>query len=182
MNGILRTERLRLEPLMSHHVPAYLAYQIRNRAYLRPWEPDRTDEYYTPESIAHEVARTELDDTCRRFAIFEREGETILGIINLWNIRRGVDQSAGLGYAIDEHHQGRGFATEACRGIIAFAFGELNLHRLQTSYQPHNKASAAVLRKVGFEIIGYAREQLLIDGAWRDGVLVALINSNWKAS
>jgi len=76
--------------------------------------------------------------------------------------------------------QGRGIATEAAAAVIRFAFDELDLHRLETGYFPHNIASGKVLRKLGFNVEGYARDYLFIDGAWRDSILVSLINERWR--
>ena len=66
------------------------------------------------------------------------------------------------------------------RGIIAFAFGPLNLHRIRACYLPTNARSGAVLRRLGFVVEGYARDYLLIDGRWQDQILTSLINPDWQ--
>lgn len=182
MFDILKTERLRLEPLGSRHAPELLDYERRNREHLRRWEPARDESFYTLDSIRRDIARCEMmaaEAKGFRFATFEAHGTSIVAMVNLWEVRRGVIQSAVLGYAVDVDHQGRGYATEAAAAAIRFAFQELRLHRIETSYQPENTASGKVLRKLGFVVEGYSRDRLLIDGAWRDGILVALVNPNW---
>lgn len=63
---------------------------------------------------------------------------------------------------------------------VRYAFDVLNLHRLETSYQPANERSGRVLRKLGFVVEGYARDYLLLNGSWRDGILVSLTNPDWR--
>jgi len=115
-----------------------------------------------------------------RFIAFERDGDDIVGSIDLLSIRRGVSQSAVLGYSIDATHEGRGYATESAAAMVRYAFDVLNLHRLQTSYQPTNERSGRVLRKLGFVVEGYARDYLFLNDAWRDGILVSLTNPHWR--
>ncbi|MFD2447620.1 GNAT family N-acetyltransferase [Vogesella fluminis] len=68
---------------------------------------------------------------------------------------------------------------EAVEAVIAFAFGTLKLHRVQANYQPENERSAALLKRLGFQIEGHARDYLFLNGAWRDHVLTSLINRNY---
>jgi [ribosomal protein S5]-alanine N-acetyltransferase len=178
----LQTERLRLEALSVTHAEAFLRYYLRNREHLAPWEPRHPEAFFTlshqERAIAKSVEQAQCG-ACARFLAFENASSEIVASVNLWEIRRGVAHDAVIGYSVDAAHQGRGYATEAVGAVIRHAFDTLNLHRLHTSYQPANKASARVLEKLGFAIEGYARKFLLLDGAWRDGVLVALINEAW---
>jgi [ribosomal protein S5]-alanine N-acetyltransferase len=181
----LQTERLVLEPLSVGHARAFLRYCLRNREHLAPWEPKRDEVFFTlayqEEAIAETVAQA-ARGLCERFVAFDGVGSEIVASVNLWEIRRGVSQSAIVGYSVDAAHQGRGYATEAVGAVIGYAFDTLNLHRIHTSYQPANEGSGRVLEKLGFTVEGYARELLLIDGRWRDGVLVARLNEAWTDS
>jgi ribosomal-protein-alanine N-acetyltransferase len=40
--------------------------------------------------------------------------------------------------------------------------------------------SAAVLRRSGFTVEGYAREYILIDGRWEDHILTSIVNPTWR--
>jgi [ribosomal protein S5]-alanine N-acetyltransferase len=120
------------------------------------------------------------DQRAFTFAVFEHDGHEIVALVHLLHIMRGPRQDAILGYSVDREHQGKGIATEAAGAVVRFAFDELNLHRLATGYYPHNVASGKVLRKLGFNVEGYARDYLYIDGAWRDSILVSLINDEWE--
>ena len=116
-----------------------------------------------------------------RLLLFPRSSpQMMVGLANINNIVRGVFHSGTLGYGIDHLYEGQGYMLEALTEVVRYAFGEMNLHRLEANYLPHNVRSGALLRKLGFSVNGYARDYLMINGRWEDHVLTSLINSNWK--
>ena len=66
---------------------------------------------------------------------------------------------------------GRGVATSAVAAVCAFAFGELELHRLEAGTLLHNVGSQIVLDRNGFIAFGVAPNYLRIAGEWCDHVL-----------
>jgi ribosomal-protein-alanine N-acetyltransferase len=48
------------------------------------------------------------------------------------------------------------------------------------NYIPCNERSARVLKRLGFEVEGYARDYLFLAGNWQDHVLTSLINPSWR--
>lgn len=54
-----------------------------------------------------------------------------------------------LTYALGRRYQGRGYATEACRAVIDFAFGELKLRRLVTGCDPSNAPAVRLQARLG---------------------------------
>jgi ribosomal-protein-alanine N-acetyltransferase len=93
---------------------------------------------------------------------------------------RGALHGATLGYGLSAQHQGQGYMTEAGQRLVAYAFDDLNLHRLMANYMPHNQRSANVLKRLGFAIEGIARDYLFINGQWQDHVLTSLVNPSWQ--
>jgi ribosomal-protein-alanine N-acetyltransferase len=178
----MNERRLRFEPLRVAHAELLLAYEVRNREHLAPWEPARSAAFFTLDAQRESLQRSEelsAKGLRARFAVFERGGSEIVAVVNLNDIRRGVIEEAILGYSVDAAHVGRGYATEAAGWAVAHAFGAMGLHRVHASYQPTNVASGRVLRKLGFAIEGYARDYLYINGAWTDSILTAKINDAW---
>ncbi len=106
------------------------------------------------------------------FGVF-RDG-TLVGRVALSNVVRAAWQSCTLGYYIDRTMCGRGYGTEAVKQIVAFAFGDAGLHRVQAAVMPRNVASARVLEKAGFRHEGFAPRYLQIDGVWEDHDLYAI--------
>ena len=58
-------------------------------------------------------------------------------------------EKASIGYCIGTQWWGRGVMTEALKRVIAFLFDEVGLQRVDSSHDPRNPASGAVMRKAG---------------------------------
>lgn len=158
-------------------VPELTDLRRRNRVFLEPWEPRRSDAFFTEAGQRAEVERDRADWSADRgyaFAIVERETGALRGRMALANVVRGAWENATLGYFVDEDAGGRGFATEAVGLIVRFAFGPCRLHRVQAAVMPHNARSRRVLDKNGFRLEGRAPRYLRLDGAWRDHDLLAI--------
>ncbi|WP_053351502.1 GNAT family N-acetyltransferase [Leucobacter musarum] len=142
---------------------------VRNRDHLAPWEPARSDEFFTEawqqEDIGQRIAAGEAG-TAFSFGLFSA-GE-VVGRFNLAGVVHGPFESAGLGYWVDQRWEGRGLATATVRALLDWARAELGLHRVEASTLVHNLGSQRVLAKAGFEQIGYAPKYLNIAGSWQD--------------
>ena len=66
--------------------------------------------------------------------------------------------------------------------ILAYAFTELKLHRLEANIQPHNAASIALVKRAGFVREGFSRRYLKICGEWRDHERWAILVEDWLAA
>ena len=119
-------------------------------------------------------------DSNECFLICRADDKAIVGIINLSQIFRGPLQSAYMGYALGHGFTGNGYATEAVRLIVTFAFRELKLHRLEANIQPHNTPSLNLVKRLGFTKEGFSERYLKIGGRWRDHERWAIIRDNWK--
>ncbi len=179
---VLTTPRLHLALLPPDAAARVLAYQEANVEHLSPVSPARPPNYYTLTWWRTRLAQDREDfrhDVGLRLYLLPRSAPLssapVLGTVAFTNIRRGPLQAADLGYGLDARHQGQGLMTEALRAACAYAFSGMGLHRLQANHLPENLKSAAVLRRLGFVVEGYARDFLLIDGRWRDHVLTALV-------
>ncbi|MCB9848896.1 MAG: GNAT family N-acetyltransferase [Phycisphaeraceae bacterium] len=87
---------------------------------------------------------------------------------------------AELGYIIRLSERGQGYATEACRGVLAYGFGELGLHKITAAWFTDNPASGRILEKLGFHEEGRLREHFFRGGRWRDTVSVGLLRQEFE--
>ncbi|GAA2625069.1 MULTISPECIES: GNAT family N-acetyltransferase [Streptomyces] len=108
------------------------------------------------------------DGVNRGFLIRVRETGVAAGMVNINSIIRGRYQGASLGYAAFAPSAGRGYMTEGIAAAIQHGFTDLRLHRLEANIQPANKASLAVVQRLGFRYEGLSPAYLYIDGEWRD--------------
>ena len=61
-----------------------------------------------------------------------------------------------LGYRFAKRHWGRGYATESARAVVKHGFDTLDLPRIDAVVLLENRASRAVIEKLGFEHVGDA--------------------------
>ncbi|MEV5970453.1 GNAT family protein [Streptomyces sp. NPDC051921] len=108
------------------------------------------------------------DGANQGFLVRVRETGEAAGMININSIIRGRYQGASLGYAAFAPSAGNGYMTEGLALTLRHAFTDLRLHRLEAQIQPENRASVAVVQKLGFRYEGISPAYLYIDGAWRD--------------
>ncbi len=109
------------------------------------------------------------------------EDGAIVGFININEIVRGLFLSGYLGYAAVAAYAGQGYMREGLELVLARAFTELGLHRLEANIQPDNQASIALVRGAGFVNEGYSERYLKIAGRWRDHERWAIRVEQWRA-
>ena len=142
------------------------------REHLAPWDPRREPASSRARDSARGWRRVERDraaGNAYRFLILE--GGELAGEVSITNVVLRSFQSANLGYWVAGERCGRGVATAAVAAICEFAFGELELHRLEAGTLLHNVGSQIVLDRNGFVPFGVAPDYLRIAGAWCDHVL-----------
>jgi RimJ/RimL family protein N-acetyltransferase len=91
------------------------------------------------------------------------------------------DNSEGwIGYVFNRNCWGKGYATETVKALLKFGFEKLNLHRIFATCDLGNKASAHVMEKAGMKLEGHLREHKWAKGKWRDSLLYAVLDHEWK--
>ncbi len=154
-----------------------------NETHLRPWAPVPAHRFFSVEfwEGALEADRCDFEERrSARFVLFARDHADgpVIGQCNFSEFVSGIFQACYLGYALDRRFVGKGYMSEALGAAIPFMFETVGLHRIMANYMPANERSGALLRKLGFEVEGFARKYLFINGAWQDHVLTALANPN----
>lgn len=147
----------------------------RSREFLAPWEPLWPEDDLTRAAFRRRVQRYEQDRQAGlgySFFIFDAHG-TLVGGATLSNVRRGVAQTASLGYWMGGPYARRGHMSAALAALLPFAHEFLRLKRIEAACLPHNAASVRLLEKSQFKREGYARKYLCIAGEWRDHLLYA---------
>ncbi|WP_350347600.1 GNAT family protein [Agromyces sp. G08B096] len=147
--------------------------QSAGRDFFAPWDKERDEAWFTAAGQAAEIAgmleRYERGEVVPHVIL--APDRHAVGRITLTGIVRGPFQSASMGYWLSPDVNGRGYTTDAVRAMLALAFGELGLHRVEASTLLHNERSQRVLERAGFTRIGMAPRYLRIDGRWQDHYL-----------
>ncbi len=114
------------------------------------------------------------------FAIRPLGAEEIIGLFELDGIiwsHRTSGLSIGIG---SPEHRRQGFAADAMRLGLNFAFNELNLYRVYLSVFSYNEAAIALYEKLGFTREGVYREHLERDGRRFDMIHYGLLRHEWR--
>ena len=178
---ILGGDRIYLRPPKRGEYLDWSRLREASRSFLEPWEPVWPADALSRMSYRRRLRRILADwreDVGYAFHLVRRSDERLLGGIALSNVRRGVAQTAGIGYWIGAEFADQGYMTEALDAFISFAFSDLGLHRLEAACLPRNEASYRLLMKVGFHQEGMARSYLRINGAWEDHLLFGLLRED----
>lgn len=175
-------ERLYLRAPERADYEQWASLRARSRAFLTPWEPSWPSDALSRGNFRGRVGRYAEDwrtDQGYNFFIFAERNDALLGGIGLSNVRRGVAETASLGYWIGEPFARQGCMSAALPLVLDFAFYRLRLHRIEAACLPTNEPSRALLAKIGFTQEGHARHYLCIDGKWQDHLLFAMLREDW---
>lgn len=163
----IETARLRLRAISAGDWPAILAYMSDPRvtAFL--------PEGVLDEEAARQFARKHSGED-GAVAVVEKVSGRMIGHMPFhpWF----APETHEIGWALHRDHQGKGYATEAGRALLAHAFGPLNAHRVIATCQPENPASWRVAEKLGLRREGHFRECLYrAPGIWWDEYFYAVL-------
>jgi ribosomal-protein-alanine N-acetyltransferase len=86
-----------------------------------------------------------------------------------------------IGWLLARKFQGRGLATEAARAVMTFGFARLGLHRIWASTGEDNVRSWRLMERLGMRREAHFRESHLVDGAWCDEFIYAMLAAAWQA-
>ena len=81
--------------------------------------------------------------------------DSLIGGIDL---SQDEDELYELGYWLGKAYWGKGYATEASKGLLHFAFQKLNSQKIKSSCMKGNVNSEKVLTKLGFQMIGEGKK------------------------
>jgi [ribosomal protein S5]-alanine N-acetyltransferase len=110
-----------------------------------------------------------------------RSDGAIIGSVGLSQIFYGPFCNCYMGYAVGVPYAKQGLMTEGLRLVLKHAFGKLKLHRVEANIQPENKASIALVKRVGFQLEGYSPRYLKIAGRWRDHERWTMLKENFNS-
>ena len=169
---------VRLRPPRMTDYSAWSELRMRSRDFLQPWEPVWPEDDLERGAYRRRLATyaREMDaGAAYPFYVFRTSDDALVGGVTISNVRRGVAQMCTIGYWMGQPYASQGYMTAALRPLVAFAVGELALHRVEAACLPENHASHRLLLKSGFQQEGMARAYLKINGSWRDHLLFGMV-------
>ena len=141
----ITTERLILRRIERYDVDDIFEYSSnpKTSAFLL-WYPHerKSDTVYYFKEVDKRYRRGEFFD----WAVVEKESGKMIGTCGFTSIDERNDK-AEIGYVINPHFWGRGYATEAVKRVLEFGFSYLDLERIEAKYIIGNDASRRVMEK-----------------------------------
>jgi len=173
----IRTERLVLRPYEERDYDGLHA--LYSDADVARW---LYNEPHTPEEsrakLARKIAGTALTEEQGLSAAVERRDGTYVGDVVLFYMAPAEHRSVELGFSFLPAHQGHGYAAEAARALVDWAFG-VGFHRVYGRLEPRNVASARVLEKLGMRKEGELVENEWVKGEWQSEAVYAILDREW---
>jgi ribosomal-protein-alanine N-acetyltransferase len=142
-----------LQLLRADHESALLAFELANRSYFAAFISDRGDEFFDHFTEQHKALLAEQDAGIRAAYVLVAEDGSVLGRFNLFFTGEGA---AVLGYRVAQDVAGKGVATATVRELCRLAADRHGVRTLDAATSADNVASAKVLAKCGFVLVGPA--------------------------
>jgi RimJ/RimL family protein N-acetyltransferase len=157
MSFELTTERLNLVPCRAEHLDGLNA--INSDAEVMRYIRGRPESREETQSMIERVQARWARWGYSWWTIIERQSEEIIGAGCIQNLRReGIEPDPAcpleIGWRIRRDRWRRGFAIEAAYAMAEFAFERLNADVLYAVCHPENRASIAVMMRLGMRCRG----------------------------
>jgi RimJ/RimL family protein N-acetyltransferase len=171
----IETERLVLRPYREDDFDAMHAlYADAGVARWLYYEPNTLED--SKERLARKIAADSLETGLS--AAVELHDGTYVGDVVLFNWNAD-HKSLEVGFSFDPRHQGNGYAPEAARALIDWAFAN-GAHRVYGRLEPRNIASARVLEKLGMRQEAHLVENEWVKGEWQSELVYAILDREWQ--
>jgi ribosomal-protein-alanine N-acetyltransferase len=166
------TSRLRLRALKRDDSRAVGSYAFDPEvAKFMPWRPQAT------ELFAAGLVDVFMEPQFLNWAITFPEQDAAVGMVFLHSFSR-QHHKAEIAFNLSRAHWRKGLAGEAAAAVLAFAFEELGLNRVEALCMPQNEASRRLLERLGMVYEGTMRRVHHRYDGYHDMELFALISSD----
>lgn len=174
--SILSDETVRLRPVMEADLPHFQRWLAD--AELRRLIASVEEQPTMEEEFEWYVSRRQDPDSVLWAIESADDTGKLLGTVEL---RLNVNnRRAEVGIAIfDRAYWGKGFGTSAMRLVLDYAFGELELNRIELTTDTDNGRAIRSYEKCGFVHEGVLREHRIIEGEPSDSLVMSILRDDW---
>lgn len=167
-----------LHPIEPWQAEEFAAHLDRAREHIRPWVGPSfvTDSVTGARATLARYADATAADGARIFGI-RADGVLVGGVMFVsFSAAAGV---AEVGCWLEPAGEGRGLVTAATRRLLAWAFEERGLNRVEWRCRADNVRSAAVAARVGMTLEGTLREAWLNGEEFHNKQVWAIVRREW---
>lgn len=171
-------ENIILRPLaLSDANSSYLKW-LKDKEVMRFMETRAAG--YTLKDLRKYVKKMTTSGNSAIFAIIAKDAGIHIGNIKLGGINF-FHRYANLGIMIgDKKYWSKGYAVEACRSLLRYAFRELNLNKITLGVYAAHLAAIRAYQKAGFKIEGRFKKMLNLEGKYVDKIVMGISCDEFK--
>ncbi|WP_240666772.1 GNAT family N-acetyltransferase [Longirhabdus pacifica] len=178
----------------------HVKFLVGDLVYLRPPEQSDVDLFYNGlyrseetriltgsqkiffKSEIHKYFDTKAgDDSSIFLLIVNKENDEVIGDIGINGIDR-INRNGWIRIAInDEADFGKGYGTEAMQLLLDYAFGVVQLHRIELHVYTFNERAIKSYEKLGFKREGVLREVLFYNHEYHDAISMSILEQEYRA-
>ena len=177
----LHTPRLALRQLRAEDAPLYYSRLFGDARVARGmlWTP-HPDPAASAERLQAILARYAAPDFYR-WGIALAQTDELIGIISLerLDLHRNC---CSFAYMLGVDFWGFGYAAEALRAVLCFAFDVLQLDEVAADHFADNPASGRAMQKAGMQCCGTVLKKYEKDGVWHDAVCYRITRQQFAAA
>jgi RimJ/RimL family protein N-acetyltransferase len=119
------------------------------------------------------IENEEKDFGYTSFAIENNEGRYV-GSCNLFGVNERNGTFGPIGIQINVGERGKGYGVAAYRMLGKYMFNERRMHKWNNGYIEGNAGSAALHKKIGFEIEGVQKDMYFHEGRYWNQVICGI--------
>lgn len=127
--------------------------------------------------VLEKIANNLVEDC---LAICLSGSKQMIGYISLSNIDYRNSRADWSGLVIGKEHQHQGYGTQALYLLLEYAFEELGLNRVASSWLAENTVALALAKKLGFRQEGVLRDYVYKGGRRRDIILMSVLRTEFE--
>lgn len=114
------------------------------------------------------------------WGVARRDDDRLIGTFTLWHLDER-NRRAEIGFVLAREVWGQGYMREALTAAFDYAFGPMDLTRLEADVDPDNAAALGMLEGLDFRREGLLRERWHVGGQVFDSVILGLLRRDWNA-
>jgi RimJ/RimL family protein N-acetyltransferase len=177
----LDTDRLRLRPFVETDLDALANILARPDVMEYLYEEPRTRSEVAA-VLKRQMAMNHLTHQGDNLmlAVEERASGEVIGSVNLiWSSQE--HRQGEIGYTLHPDYQGKGYASEASRALLAFGFHDMDLHRICGVCDERNLRSRRLMDRLGMQQEALLRQVEWVKSQWVSHAVYAILRSEWEA-
>lgn len=174
---VLETERLILRRITQEDALDF--FKLRsNKSVMDLLDKELHSNIETTKELIHKIENNINTNTSITWALCLKTDNVMIGdfgfhVIDIYNHR------AEIGYALLPNFQNKGYASEAVKEMLRYAFLDLNLHSIEANINPTNVESQKFITKHHFVKEAHFKENYFFRNQFLDSAIYSLLKETY---